>query len=409
MVDDHATVSLTGTPEELGRTWGEINGEELRTHLDQFLQVAHSQHGLDEAALIDRSRPYCDMIAEWAPHWLVEADSVATAAGIDLALHRAFMAGKYRGLLFCEECTSYAAVGRATLDGRPLFHKNRDNVLRRQAFYRKHTVGLRSEVLPFLGVGDTSDLGVMMMVNAAGLAGSADQAGEEPRPRYRGAMNPYGLRLIAEKATTCDEAVELVRKMTQTGFYAGGKIRTRWAFADRLGTAMTVLNSHDEVTVEQRTEQGVVWTVEREGLAELLASHEGKLTPVVFNEASRLPGVCVPSNCSSLTVVIDPQNPETFSCGWAALGPANLTAYFPMYLGQTQTPLRYLDGSVYDYCEGPVSAQEAGAFEQESESYRLQQELAAREALAASDAARAQTCLQAPSLRAVENARKHFG
>ncbi|MCE5217653.1 hypothetical protein LLH03_11575 [bacterium] len=409
MADDRATVNLTGTPDELGRLWGEINGPDLRTHLDQFLQVALSEHGLDEEALIRRSGPYCDMVAEWAPHWLVEADAVARAAGLDLALHRAFMAGKYRGLLFCEECTSYAAVGSATLDGRPLLHKNRDNVLRRQAFYRKHTLGLRSEVLPFLGVGDTSDLGVMMMVNAAGLAGSADQAGEEPRPRYRGAMNPYGLRLIAETATTCDGALDLVRRMTEQGFYAGGKIRTRWTFADRLGTAMTVLNTHDEVTVEQRTEKGVVWTVRREGLAELFASHEGKLTPAVFNEASRLPGVCVPSNCSSLTVVIDPENPETFSCAWAALGPANRTAYFPMYMGQTETPLRYLDGSVYDYCRRPVSVQEAATLEQESESYRLQQEAAARKALASGDAARAQACLQAPSLQALESAKKRFG
>jgi len=408
MPDNQRSVNLTGTPEQIGRMWGEVNGADIRAHLQQFLELARSEHGLDEGTLIQRSGPYREMMAELAPHWLVEAEAVAEAAGVDEAVYGACLVGKYRGLLFFDECTSYAAVGSATSDGRPLFHKNRDNVLRPQSFYRKHTTGAGRELLPFIGTGDTSDTGVMMMVNAAGLAGAADQAGPEPHPRYRGLMNPYGLRLIAETATTCDEAVEIVRMMNDRELYAGGSIITRWAFADRFGTAMTVLNSHDEVTIEQRTGDGVIWTVARQDLPELLTSRSGALTPADMNEASRLPGVCVPSNCSSMTVLIDPVEPETFTCAWAAMGPANTTAYFPLYMGQSKTPLPYVNGEVYRYSLGPLSADAVACFERESEKRREQEEGAARRALAAGDLPTTQAHLGAAATEAVDMAHRLF-
>jgi len=406
---NQATADLTGTPDELGRLWGKINAADIRAHLDQFLELAHTQHGLDAEELVRRAEPYCEMMGELAPHWLIEARAAAEAAQVEVPLYHAFLAGKYRGLLFHEECTSYAAVGSATADGRPLFHKNRDNVLRPQSFYRKHTLGAGREVLPFIAVGDTSDMGVMMAVNAAGLAGSADQAGREPRPHFRGLMNPYGLRLIAEQATTCEEAVEIVRSMTRSGFYAGGDIITRWTFADCSGTAMTVFNTHDECTVEQHTVDGAIWTVQREGLAQLLESRRGTLTAADMNEASRLPGVCVPGNCSSMTVAIDPREPQTFTCAWAALGPANRTAYFPLYMARAGTPRAYLDGSVFRYSEGPVLPEAAAAFERADDASRLAHENAARQALREGHGDAAFAELAAVPLESLSAAQRAFG
>jgi hypothetical protein len=404
-----ATVDLTGTPQELGQRWGQINATDIRAHLAQFLELARTQHQLGEAELVRRAEPYCDMMGELAPHWLIEAQAAAEAAGVEVPLYHAFLAGKYRGLLFHEECTSYAAVGSATADGRPLFHKNRDNVLRPQAFYRKHTIGAGRETIPFLAVGDTSDTGVMMMVNAAGLAGSADQAGREPRPHFRGLMNPYGLRLIAETATTCDEAVEVARAMTASGFYAGGDIVTRWAFTDRNGTAVTVLNTHDQCIVEQRTQDGAIWTVPREGLPELLEGRRGGLTAEDMNEASRLPGVCVPGNCSSMTVAIDPRAPETFTCAWAALGPADRTAYFPLYMASAQTPIPYVNGGVFRYSERPVALEAAATFERSGDASRLAHENAARQALRAGRGDAALAELAAVPLEALAAAQHAFG
>jgi len=288
-------------------------------------------------------------------------------------------------LLFHEECTSYAAVGSATADGRPLFHKNRDNRMRRQAFYRKHTVGgsCGVAVLPFIAVGDTSDTGVMMMVNAAGLAGSADMGGADLRPRYRGLMNPYGLRLIAEQATTCAEALGLVAEMTARGQYAGGGIATRWTFADRHGRAVVALNTHEAVVIEADTRDGIVQSCPREGLEELLAERRGCLCAADFDAASRLPGVCVRENCSSLTVHIDPARPDLFTCAWAALGRAQDAPYVPLYMGAAETPREYLDGTVYTWSERGLAPRAIARFELHCRAYRVLAEAAARTALSA--------------------------
>ena len=376
-------ITLSGSPAEVGQLWGEVNREDIVVHLDQFLKLAYDQYGLAQSTLIRRARRYDEVVGELAPHWHEESEAIARAAGVERDLYHAFLAGKYRGLLFAGDCSSYAAVGSATADGWPLFHKNRDNTLRPQAFYRKATRLAGAAPLPFLAVGDTSDTGVMMMVNAAGLAGSADQAGTDPDPYHEGVMNPYGLRLIAECAHDCGEALEIVRMMNDRGLYAGADIATNWTFADRHGRALVVYNSHRKVEVAAETRDGFVIAWEREGLRELLQARLGALTPADLNEASRLPGVCVPGNCSSLTVQIDPERPELFTCAWAALGNTDKTAYFPLYMGVECTPRAYLDGTVFDYSQRPISPETVAAFETGSERQRADAEAKARAALSA--------------------------
>jgi len=375
-------VTLTGTPEHVGHLWGEINHVDTVTHVDEFLKVAFEVHGLTEAALIERSRRYDEVVGELAPHWHLESEAIARVAGVERDLYHAFLAGKYRGLLFAGDCTSFAAVGSATADGCPLFHKNRDNRMRPQAFYRKATEVFGLDPLPYLAVGDTSDTGVMMMVNAEGLAGSADMAGSDPDPYYDGVMNPYGLRHIAETATTCEEAFEIVRMMHDRGLYAGADIATHWTFADRSGRAIVVYNSHRKVEITADTRDGLVVACEREGLRELLQSRLGELTPGDYNAASRLPGVLATENCSSLTVQIDPDQPETFTCAWAALGNADKAAYFPLYMGAEALPRAYLDGTLFAYSHRHASPELIAHFEADSELQRVHAESEARTACA---------------------------
>lgn len=364
-------VNLTGSPAHVGRIWGEINRTHILAHLQEFLRIASDDHSLTETDLVERSQPQARIIEQLAPHWQEEALAIASAAGVPHDLYQACLVGKYRKLLFAEDCTSYAAVGTASADGRPLFHKNRDNPARPQAFYRKHTLGL----LPYLSVGDTSDTGCMMMVNGAGLAGSADVAHPEPDPYYGGLMNPYGLRHIAETASTCDEAVEIVRMMTDRGWYAGGTWATNWTFADATGRAMVVFNAHKLVEIVSDTRDGFVQTAEREGLQELLTSKP--LTVADLNAASRLPSVCVASNCSSLTVVIDPDAPALLTCAWAALGKADETLYAPLFMGAEATPRAYLDGTLFGYWHKRPGLEWIAQWEKNSE---LEVEKAAQEA-----------------------------
>ena len=378
-------IQLRGSADDIGRQWGAMNRGDIVAHLEEFLHLARDEHGLDEATLIARSRRHVSIIEQLAPHWLDEAAGIASTAGVALDTYLACLVGRYRGLLFSEDCTSYAAVGSATADGRPLFHKNRDNRARPQAFYRKET--LLPRILPFISVGDTSDTGAMMMVNAAGLAGSADMGGSDPDPRHTGLMNPYGLRHIAERATTCTEALAIVRMMNDRGWYAGGSIATNWAFADATGHAMIVYNAHRKVEVTAETRDGCVQTVERDGLRPLL--DKGRLTPTDFNDASRLPGVCVAGNCSSLTVQIDPERPDLLTCAWAALGKADETGYFPLYMGATGTPEAYANGETFAHWSRGVALESWQRFEMATERRRQEIEAEARRLLETGDEAAA--------------------
>lgn len=394
-------VNLTGTATEIGLLWGEINRSDILAHLQEFLRIARDDHALTETVLVKRSQPQARIIELLAPHWQEESLAIASAAGVPHDLYQACLVGKYRKLLFSEDCTSYAAVGSASADGRPLFHKNRDNPARPQTFYRKHTNGL----LPYLSVGDTSDTGCMMMVNAAGLAGSADVAQPEPDPYYRGLMNPYGLRHIAETATTCEEAVEILRMMTDRGWYAGGTWATNWTFADATGRAMVVFNAHKKLEVVADTRDGHVQTAEREGLLDFLASKP--LTLADLNAASRLPGVCVASNCSSLTVVIDPDHPETLTCAWAALGKADETLYAPLYLGAEGTPRDYVDGTLFSYWHRRPEPEWVGEWEKSREDAARQAEQDARTSLADHQSVRA--TLTQVGKDAAEDLARRFG
>lgn len=396
-------VQLTGSPEQIGAEWGALNRNDIVAHMQEFLRMAREQHGLGEPELVERSQVQARIISQLAPHWLDEAGAIADAAGVPADLYLAWQYGKARGIIFGEDCTSYAAVGSAPADGRPLFHKNRDNVIRPQAFYRKET--LAPGVLPFISVGDTSDTGVMMMVNAAGLAGSADMAGPDPDPYYAGLMNSHGLRHIAEHARTCGEALEIVRMMNDRGWYAGAKIATNWAFADATGEAMIIYNAHARVEVTAQTRDGHVQTVEREGLRELLEARRGKLLPKDFNAASRLPGVCMPGNCSSLTVQIDPERPDLLSCAWAALGKADQCGYFPLYMGATATPDEYADGRVFDYGLQGLPLLGWQEFEDQAERGRVPLEAQARREMTKgneTEARRLLTGLAGASVRAAE-------
>lgn len=391
-------VSLTGSPHHLGGLWGAMNRADIVAHLEEFLHIARHEHRLDEPTLVARSQPQVRIIEQLAPHWLDEAAAIAHAAGIDRDLYLACLCGRYRGLLFAEECTSYAAVGGATADARPLFHKNRDNVARPQAFYRKETIVAGRSLLPFISVGDTSDTGAMVMVNAAGLAGSADVAHPEPDPYHQGLMNPYGLRHIAENATTCGEAVEILRLMTDRGWYAGGTWATNWTFADRHGRAMVVFNAHRKVEITAHTQDGHVQTAERPGLRELLTSRHGALTPADLNEASRLAGVCVAGNCSSLTLQIDPDRPELFTCAWAALGKADECGYLPLYMGAVAFPDKYANGSLFAQWQRQVPPERWQQTEAAYEEQRCQAEREARELLQAGDETGARRRLGALSM-----------
>jgi len=348
LAEEADMLSLTATPAQIGTTWGRVNAEAIRAHCDEFVQGA-AERGIDGDELLRRAERTVQIIDRVAPHWREEADAVAAEAGIDPGLHLAYHIGKYRGLLLLEpECTSYAAGGSATARGlvRPpggaVFHKSRDNVARPQVAYvkRQSVAGVHA----FLTLADTSDLGCMMMVNERGLAGSADTGPTDEHPSGEGLMNPWGLRYIAERAASCDEALAILQEWTDQGWYAGGRIGTNWLFADAAGNLLRAVNYNDRLEA-QHERDGFLLNVEREGLRELMTEKAGELDDAAFMDAARLPGVSFDSTISALTVAIDRDRPSS-SIPWVCVGRPGRLPFVPLALGVEHMPVALLDGSL---------------------------------------------------------------
>ncbi len=348
-------VNLTGPAAAVGRTFGTINGADIREHVDAVL-VHWREHGLSCAELAERCGPMERFCERFAPYWLDELAACAEAAGVRDSDYLAFVAGKSRDLFLMDECTSFLAVGAATADGATLFHKNRDNTARNQCAYHKR-IEHSSRPAAFSATGDTSDQGVMMMVNEHGLAGSADMGGlPVDRPASRGVMNPQILRVIAERATTCEEALAIIQECLRDGWYAGGaKTGTHWLFADRRGTGLRIAQNSDE---EQHwfCRDDIVFLARGDTPgAELARSRRGQVALRDMNAAATHPSICFQSSISAMTARIDPADPTADEV-WFAL-PA-WAPYVPLIPPATPAPL--LDGGYYRATESLATHRQDG-------------------------------------------------
>jgi len=336
-------VSLRGDARSVGEQFGRLNAEDIRKHTAHMIDHWRKR-GLSDDELVARSRPFHRFAEKFAPAWLDEIEACSNAAGVLPEDFLAYQTGKYRSLFFAHECTSFAAVGAATEDGAAIFHKNRDNYARDQSAYKKKIID-SSNSAGYYAIGDTSDVGVMMMVNEHGLAGSADMGGlPEDRPKGDGVMNPHILRLIAERAERCEDALEIIQQTVRDGWYAGGKSSgTHWLFADRHGKALRVAhNSHEEQHWFYEDDVVFLARGKTEG-AGLAREKMGHITVRDINAAASHPDICNCGSISALTVRIDPESPADLSGVWVAL-PA-WSPYVPLYPMAQGVPRAVLDGT----------------------------------------------------------------
>ena len=370
-------ITMCGTPEQLGLAWGEVNASEIRQHFAAFIEYSRDK-GVGEEELLARCSRAGGLADELSPHWRVESDAVAEAAGVPADLYFAYHLAKYRDLVFWDvECTSFAATGSATATGAAAFHKSRDNTAREQAGYTKHQELAGDDVHAFVSIGDTSDTGVMMMVNEAGLCASADTGAPDPNPFHQGLMNPWGLRYLAERADDCHQALAILQEWVDERIYAGSARATNWMLADAAGNVLRVVNFNDHLEPEL-IENGFLLNYERAGLREFMDERSGRLCPAALREASRLPSVSMQSTISSLTVDIDPERAE-LSVAWVSLGQPARAPYVPLSLLAQTTPRALVDGSLYTLAvenEAPVES----LYEAETESAAMAGEAVAHAA-----------------------------
>lgn len=338
---DAGMVYLSGTPAEIGGRWGRINGRAIAHDMDVYFLAKAAAGGISKETLVERSKEFVEIAGKVAPHWLDEARAAAGAAGVGEDLYIAFIAGVYRDL-FMHECTSYAVSrGHAAVDS-IFFHKNRDNAPKAQAaFIMTSTV---PGVNKFIAVSDASAIGCMMMVNEKGLAGSADTGGlPVEEPRYRGMMNTFLLRHIAEKASNCEEALGIIRDFLKKGYYAGGhKFGTHWLFVDKEGKILEISNNTSELSHAYHAEKAYFSAREDSPAAARLRGAKEPVDFALFHSVSRDPSICLDSSISGMTVEIDPVRPETFTCAWITF-PAH-AASFPLLMGGRGTPSPLVNG-----------------------------------------------------------------
>lgn len=359
VADESNTVHLAGTPEQIGTIWGQRNKEIIRRDVDAGYLKRAAAAGISQETLLQRSAASVRIVEQIAPHWLEEARAVARAAGVPEDLYIAFLDGAVRDRFLHEEpeeCTSYAVSRSHARDGAILFHKTRDNRDVPQAVY------ILESSLPginkFVAVSNaTGILGFSMMVNEKGLAGAGDYPANrkqdsstlqlEPAPdKFRGIMAGTILRYIAERASNCAAALAIIEDFVAQGFYAGGKVGgSHWLFVDREGTILEVCNNSRHVVSQVHAQKAYFSRLNKSPAAQRLRESDGPVDFHLFRSVSRDPSICFDSSISGMTVEIDPDHPEWFTCAWIAL-PVRAAA-FPLLMGQSRTPACLADGTAY--------------------------------------------------------------
>lgn len=398
------SVSLDGTPAQVGAAFGAVNGPDIRRGVDAYFRAMQDERQRGPDAVRAAGEVYLRLLERHAPHWLTEAAALARAADVDPERYLLYQGAKYRGINR-PDCFSWTVGGEHTASGCTLIHKNRDNTARAQCAYLKAVQVRGRRCYRFLANGDTSDLGLMMAVNEKGLAAVADQGHKDPQPRWRGMMNPDILRLIVEQAADVPEALALLQDIQAQGLYAGGDIATYWLFADRHGHGLRVYQFHERMTRTTRRRAVLVMRDQdpRGALVRrAIAAARGSIDAPLMNRLSRQDPVLAASNISCFTAAMPSRHADLFTYAWFAVNNARNTIYVPLYMGVTATPRGLLDGTLSEDSMRPAASPalrdeltavglDLEGIEDDLEAERGLIETAARQALAASgrDAARA--------------------
>jgi len=313
------SVRLAGSPAAIGELWGRINATAIRHDLEEYYLKPARTQGLAPEELVRRADKFVELARQLAPHWLVETEAVARAAGVDPGIYLAYVGTVYRELWAGEECTSYAISRQFARDRGIFFHKNRDNQPKLQSAFLINTDA--PDVNRFIAVGDASVISAMMMVNEKGLAGSADVGGlKVDTPRYRGWMNTALLRHIAERAGDCEQALAIVRQFVEKGWYSGGgKVGTHWLFVDAKGRILEISNNSTRLEHRWHDDAKAYFSIKRGRAVDRLRDAAPPVDFTTFHNISRDPAMCFATSVSGMSVRVDPHRPDVLTEAWISM------------------------------------------------------------------------------------------
>jgi hypothetical protein len=239
-------VYLVGEAGEVGAVQGRLQGEALRERVSRLLAQAHKTQREDE--LRERSQRFVQVLSAAVPHWLEEAQGLATAANLDvwpllalnclpsdfwgadyipapLHLNReatevisAYDAQGYEPMMG-GDCTSYFALGSATVSGETLFHKNRDERDEIQCIYTKQ-IGKWKR---FIGAGDIGNLGTAHLHAEDYWVGANHTGSPVPLEEYKDCALHDGhvLRYLGEHCSGLNDILPTLQTLLDNQWLGG--------------------------------------------------------------------------------------------------------------------------------------------------------------------------------------------
>jgi outer membrane lipoprotein-sorting protein len=228
-LEDHdgtKVLFLSGTPEEMGHQHGVLMRKEVRDLVSKVV------YGVGVASSFEKGRWFFSEIEEaqerTAPfvdeRYLREMDALALAAGLDREEVR--LANFFPELF---HCSGFALYGQATVDGR-MYHGRILDYLRGVGLERNAAVIVHQPEVghAWVNIGYGGFVGSVTAMNAQHI--SIGEMGGRGEGHWDGKPMAQLIREVMEKASTLDEAIEIMRQGPRTCEYyyviADGRNRT---------------------------------------------------------------------------------------------------------------------------------------------------------------------------------------
>ena len=371
MTPSTGIVVLEGAPADIGRTLGTVWQGRLGPVTDNFFATM-AKEGLEEEFLAREAVEWRARMRDFAPHMLVEMETVAAFAGVDAGRYAVYSALRYcrperiyktdAWLEPLEECTSFLAIGSACAVAANILHKNRDAAMVPQSVHIKQV----AEKERVIGGGDVGDLGLCHALNDAGLAAKTNTGSGIETPLRHAICNTIVLRHLAEECTTCEQALARLQEVARARLSSNGIHGCIWLFADRevglvveeTPTKLAWRFIEDDVDARQNDfrlpEMGQPLPPSKRYAAALSRMRElaGRVRPEDLNALGRstlnYPEAICHDTTNSATTSVLPHDVSAAPWWEMAVGHPGNTLYLPMSPRAKGLPQSIVDGSFWE-------------------------------------------------------------
>lgn len=225
LIDGARVMFLRGTPEQMGRQHGTLLKAEIQETRNRLLYGLGVGLSLDKGkwVITDMASAHKDLSKFMEPDYLAEMNALAQAAEVDP--HEIYLANTFQELL---HCSTFAVYGKATASGK-LYHGRVLDFLRGAGVEKGAVVMVMQPQgrNTWVNIGYAGLIGSVTAMNDKRLA-IGEMAGTHPR-EWEGKPMAELVREVMERASTIEEALEIMKKTPRTCDYyyviSDGKIR----------------------------------------------------------------------------------------------------------------------------------------------------------------------------------------